>query len=457
MSSSVTKQLACAVFVAGLFLNLTDGANAQRQIERVAQGSGTRIPMDQVLPSVGLPVPSLEGEIVGDSIPLIDDFVPDSVMGSAAPFEGTPVIQEPMPLADDGYLMDYDATFGGDEEAPVFSTNTWFRRGSWYSEMDVVVLTHDTNRINTVGFVIIDRTVRGIIGRTSNDLIIHQFETGARLTLGRFMGRDTSGREHEIEVSYLGGFDWTERISLQSQSANGFDVLSSNMPAFLNTNNVDYTYSAELNSYELNYRIQTRPGRDQLAMQPNGKWVRHGVGSSMRSVIAGFRGLSYRELVGIDAVNADQTQVGRYIVRTHNDMFGFQFGASIREKFDGFTWGVAGKVGGLLNFADRLDSVDTATADTATEPTAVVLLTDLDQSTDNVEDAEKLTFLAEIDLSGSYQIRPNLHFRASYKFLFLSGISAAPEQLSLTGNFPELNVGATNFLHGGSIGFETTW
>ena len=70
---------------------------------------------------------------------------------------------------------------------------------------------------------------------------------------------------------------------------------------------------------------------------------------------------------------------------------------------------------------------------------------------------ENLAFLAELNLFGTYQLRPNLHFRAGYDFMLLTGVALAAENIEAFSGFGALNSTGTVFLHGGSVGFEATW
>ena len=178
----------------------------------------------------------------------------------------------------------------------------------------------------------------------------------------------------------------------------------------------------------------------------------------------------------------DDSIRGRYLVHAHNDMIGFQLGGSLEEKLDSFTFGLRGKAGGLFNFVGRRKNLIAITPDRTLVNTEQV--PQLDANGAPVFDAagnqvfntldtfanvpsqigdnesitdENLTFLAEVSLYGTYQLRPNLYFRAGYDVMFLSGVALSAENISLTNGFGRLNQTSTVFLHGGSVGFESTW
>ena len=439
MKSLVATQIAWTAFVIGVTLTWANQVEAQRRYGKTPPGGFRQAQFDQTLPTVDLP--SAANEI--DSLPLMEDVIPpsaarrsptgkssdvslpdvDETFSAPESMDDTEVFDlEPLPfeasdMAGD-YLLNYDSEFR-DDAAPVYSTGTWFRRGGWYSDMSLMVLTRGKPRPENV---FLESGTRLF---SNNQLLTPKYTPGFQLSLGRLMGRDVAGRDHQSEVRFMGGFDWNDQtlvlanipnsLSFVEVSPNSQDV---DALALLNNNQMGYRYAADFNSLEFNYKISTRPGGDQMAMQPNGEWVRHGVGSSLRTVLAGFRMMSWRELINIEGVNATEDRYSLYNVRTHNDMFGVQFGGEMREKHDAWTFALSAKLAGMLNFADRLDVVDSAPSPGQ-----------LDATVDNFVSAEKVTFLADLGISGSYQVRPNLHLTASYNFLLLAGLALAPEQL----------------------------
>lgn len=417
------------------------------------------------------------------------------------------------------------------QQAPIYSTGTWFMNGDWYGQADIVwlsrnlaeevALVNDVTLVNSLGV--------GAVYRL-DEIMDYDYAPGTRLSIGRMLGRDAANRDHRIEFTYFGGFGWESAASVVSRDGNGLNTLlnslndSDDVTETLFGSDVQrFNLSSDLNSFELNYRVSTRPSRDYMAMQPDGRWVRHGAGTQMRSLLGGVRYISMGEEIAIRATaegpeSATQTTRifdssvttepgsivddlvrGLYTVNTDNDMMGFQFGGELMEQYDEWGWGLRGKIGGLLNFAGRQSLIDGLQRDTETvstmepafdddgnelfidalggfvidNPTTVVDETaGLTRATDQVvtttqvprierlgdaRDAEKVTFLAEIGAFGTYQIRPNFHFKAAYDFILLAGVGSAPKNLNLINGFPKFNVGSSAFFHGGSFGFVTTW
>lgn len=462
-------------------------------------------------------------------------------MGNAVP------MHEPLPVYDDygavtdpdcftdAPMSDLDYPAGSvccDEgPAPIYSTGTWYWRGNWYTQMDFVYMVREEPRkvlvISEPGVALYDQT----------DLVTQRYQPGARVTVGRFLGRDAAGRDHLLNMSFLGALSWSSDRRLDSVNPNGgtldtllalpnsFDFFA----PFFNSDTQTYSYSTDFNNLAVNYRIQARPGRDVLAMQPNGAWVRHGLSSRVRAMFVGLRGSSLNEEVDYRSATAGFRQSvltqnfddmnnlidsntdmlgqqndlirGAYVVRTNNDMLGIHFGTELIEKYDEWSWGFRGKIGGLANFVQRrsnvtgvnreamIDTVDVQRTDgmgnplfldnlgnLTTSPTRpdgmggtidndVALLQTITTTTQsgvissasmNSSD-EFFTFDAEVGLFATYQLRPNLHFKAGYDFIFLTGVALASENMEFVNGFPMLNPRGSIVMHGGSVGFETTW
>lgn len=487
-----------------------------------------------VPPASEVVVPAIEGVVPSYEVPLTESQ--GNVVYPEYPNEGEVIIEEAP------FQQQYQPT--ADAPAPIYSTGTWFRNGDFYFEADMVWLNRETPEpsafartgaltTNQFGQQVFDDT-------TLDDVLSLNYASGTRLTLGRFLGRDAANRDYSLDFTYLGGFNWDESASLISREGGGLSTRLTTAGGTLAADNVvqgfigsdrqDIQYESDLNSFELNYRIRTRPGRDQLAMQPDGRWVRHGVGSQMRSLLAGVRYVSLQDGQTITATESffvdrsirtrsiDQTDEdavdgpeiadavrGNYNVETNNRMFGLQVGGELTEKYDEWTWGLRGKVGGLINFANRnnlvnsrlreatftdVETNEVPALNAAGDPVFIIGTNAVtgepllgtaafdangnpnDRATDTVttsrrlpvnvqasggDSTEQMTFLAEVGLFGTYQIRPNFHFRAAYDFMLLAGVGIAGDNASLQNGFGAFNSSGSAFLHGGSFGFETSW
>ena len=488
-------------------------------------------------PPVELPSAATEADLfpaTGERVPArgpdqVYDMGPgDGYVDSGYPDAG---LIEPTPMSNEmgeKYFTEtgaanYDA-FGQpqDAAAPIYSTGSWWWRGRWYTQMDVVVLDRDDHRDTPLLF-----GANGL--QNTRDLARHQYEPGTRLTLGRFLGRDAASRDHLVEFSFLGLFDWNDGRRLEDQADPGMgtittaisaDPLNDFNTAFVNSDAQSFFYQSDFNDFQFNYRLQTRPGKDVLALQPDGMWVRHAVSSQVRSVFAGLRVNSINEQIDYrseqfgqisrtdvldgldgtisqeDVVTADDATRGQYLVRTNNDMFGLHFGGELTEKHDSWSWGLKGRVGGLVNLISRRslntarlrDQVDgepvevqredangdplfiengmatTDATDANGDPNDPLIdtLTPITFQARDIAMGEtvsdnRLTWVAEAGLFGKYQLRPNLAFRGGYDVMLYSNLALAPENLGLADGFRQINVGGTAVYHGGYAGFETTW
>jgi hypothetical protein len=227
------------------------------------------------------------------------------------------------------------------------------------------------------------------------------------------------------------------------------DATGTSAVVFFNSNTQTFSYSSNYNDYQLNYRMQSRPGKDAMALQPNGMWVQHAVAGQVSSVYGGLRLSTLDESVVYSAARtvamptppAPTDQNARYHVSTNNDMFGVHFGGDITQVHDDWSWGIRAGSGALLNFVDRLSVLESNVA-----------ARDAQKLTD-----ERLSWLLEAGIHSKYQVRPNLALRAGYDFIYYANVAIAADNLGFLNGFPELISDAPVFFHGGSVGLEATW
>ena len=73
-------------------------------------------------------------------------------------------------------------------------------------------------------------------------------------------------------------------------------------------------------------------------------------------------------------------------------------------------------------------------------------------------DEETIVFMGEASINGTYYVRPNVALRASYDFMYLTGLVRAPENLGLANNaFPALNMQGMALVHGMHFGLDLFW
>lgn len=345
------------------------------------------------------------------------------------------------------------------EPAVVESSGTWLDRGVWYAEADGVVLNRIFDRDEQM-FVADDPNVVnqgffapfGLGLPSTNRTIVLQGkhpgeDASVRVTLGRFLFRDDNNRDHTAEFTAFGGGDWVQDHNLSSDLPFGlfttFPIAGGNV-AFDGTSRQRLIYSSRYNSFELNYRVKRRLGRDQMVMDPNGRWRREASNGFTRSYLAGLRYLELREILDWRAedilVVGDD---GKYLINTDNDMFGVQFGQGLDYETGRWSVGIRAKGGFYVNDADVISQLD-FTAD------------DVDDfRRRNTED--ELSFIGETALQARWHVTPNFSLRAGWEFLFIESIAIAPKQANFINNYSKVNTAGYAFYMGGSLGFEGYW
>lgn len=285
-------------------------------------------------------------------------------------------------------------------------------------------------------------------------------------------------------------------------------VFQNPVDGFIDSERQEMLLTANLNSFEFNYVIGGRPARDRLVMQPDGRWSRFATPSKVRGFYVGLRyirqnesfryqGFGRRQTVAVfeedelgeivfeDLDNDEDTpdtpvasgsriasipEGGTYRVNTDNDLIGIQFGSDMVAKRTDWVFGLNGKIGGMMNFADRRSSLlqRFETIESLTGRNVVPITT----ATNNPEDDailetrstseelndETLTFLSEVNVYVSYYLRPNTSFRVGYNVLYMNGLATALDNVGIQGNtFNRFEVTGDSLYHGMNLGFETTW
>jgi hypothetical protein len=369
---------------------------------------------------------------------------------------------------DDDYLIESDTV------QETYSTGSMFMNGNWYVQQDVAVMMPANVKDRAIA-----RAYDLTDDRTANIPTLHslniqsvplRYQPGMRITLGRILGVDHANRQHAIEVGFFGLFDWDNSFSLSSvfEDNNVSTVLPGDpfsldlrsgvtqsdtgtgrvieVPGFTQTGIHSLNYTADLNTFELNYRLLGRPPRDRLALQPDGAWVRTTSSSNIKSMFAGIRGATYNELMLYTSeTENDNNERGLYEVRLNNRLVGLQLGAQIVERHHTWLFGFRGKTGGLVNFARRNSLYD-----------GFDRLNGSRRLQDELHD-EHLTFLAEAGVFTSYELTGRSAVRVSYDVLYFAGMAVASPNMTLGRSFGPLNVEGGALFHGASVGYELVW
>lgn len=342
-----------------------------------------------------------------------------------------------------------------DEPAPTFSSGHWFFTGQWYVQAEAVTLLKTKLKERPLAF---DSSVAGtpLVLTTRTDA--PTYDSGGRLTIGHILGRDAYNRDHMLEYTFFGLFEWESQArvvrTFDDDPTLGIETLlgpNAEDVAALHGNTAQrYIKRSSLDSYAFNYRIRTRSTRDRMVLQHDGHWIHHSTPSRLWSYYAGAARVAIDEEFDLLGVGPEQS-VGRYFVNTNNDLMGLQFGGEYLEQHTFWQWGLRGRVGGLANFAERRVLYD-ATVD----PIGAVGPTTTRRGDFRTKD--NMAFLIEGGLFAAWQMSPNTTIRAGYDFMYITGLAQATGNLGLpVGNFPPMQVDGDVIYHGGSVGISVVW
>lgn len=346
--------------------------------------------------------------------------------------------------------------------APPESSGTWLRRGWWYANVDGIAMVrrwdHNHRQIafdTTSQFGVFARRLG--LGRTS------PAEGSARLTLGRFLFRDLDNRDHTFEFSVFGGNEFLQTCRVETVNPNSLFVPPSvdlnNPVSFDGASSSDIEYASRLNSFEWNYKVQSRLDCDRMELQPNGCWVRRASHGFTYHGIAGVRYVDLSEgvqwnaqdilLVNNNTLVFDGTDDGAYVVESSNDMFGAQAGGGLSYETDRWSLTGWGRGGVFYNDAQAraaLRYTDGATGD-AIDGVGFV----------TSDRKGSLPIVIQAGLTARYHLRPNVSLKAGYELFYLTAVALAPNELNFEPDDNKVVVTGNPFYHGISLGAEFYW
>lgn len=378
--------------------------------------------------------------------------VADPAMSDMAPGEANTAAPDPLDFH--GYTNYRDSQYGLDDTqqpcdcrpALTESTGTWLRRGWWYTEIDAVVMNRMWKRDDqTIAFE------NGTNRRLQNHRTAPGASGSARLTLGRFLFRDTRNRDHTLEFTAFGGGEWSQHDTMTSASGNQTlfvpTSISDGNLSFDGSQTMGVTYDSRFKSFELNYRVKERMRRDRMVHLPNGEWVRRANEGLTKQYLIGFRYFDMDDIFDWNATNINTFggSDGRYLIDTNNDMFGLQLGCSLLLEHDRWNIETYTKGGVFLNDAKAASNL-TIDNDPANANSFAVY---------NREST--FSFVGELRMIGRYHIRPHLSLRAGWQMMYVSSVALAPDQLTFSPDDGRFSYTGDPFFNGGLFGFEGYW
>jgi hypothetical protein len=328
---------------------------------------------------------------------------------------------------------------------------------------------------------------------------------GYDMTIGHYLFRDRNNNDHFMEFSFWGLNSWSAsrvidgyKIPVYDEDVaagytsdeatainngtltpevTGFEVGSLRTPfptprelttmtaaqktlsvAFNNAVEQVFSYRSTMNNFELNGRFTPRGQPDRLVLNPNGRWQRLCQPGTFMSYLYGLRFMQIDETFAFHTEGEGQwgdnwlddptRAAGDYNVVTHNSLLGLQVGADMTFRKCRWAWGLQSKLGPYVNFANQISTINATMLDTVRDP--------YDQRM--VKNRYAAALIGEVGLQASYKFRPNLVGKASYDFMWITGLALAPEQLQLVAEPTDrINTAGMIFSQGVKLGLEWMW
>lgn len=346
----------------------------------------------------------------------------------------------------DGMLIDDGAL---DEMPFEASSGRWFWNGGWYVGGESLWM--DRSRNNR-------RIIAADIG--TRDVVYTSFAQpfnvapGARATIGKSLGRDYLDRDRFVEFVYYGGMTYEDADGWNGVFGNSlFTPLDYGAPGFNAAGTYATTLNSDFNSWEWNYKLRRRLGRDQLVMSPGGNWTRHAERGWLPALIIGTRLANVNEDFSFTSLRpgtpTDQFG-GRYVINTGNWLLGANLGGELISQNEFYYWGLRGRAAPALSFANTSQS---ALGVNTTQQGA--------RGTTNFSDEASRTgagFIGDLTLFAGWQITPNFSLQVGYDFLWVAGMATATRQFNLDNRDNNaIDVGGQTFYNGLSFGFYGSW
>lgn len=350
----------------------------------------------------------------------------------------------------------------------------------WYTRADFVLMHRSRARAQTLAHrfnVVNDANGQPVILTipaltTNNDKFT--ITPGARITVGRYVGRDERNRDHMWEASYLGFLHFTSQDRIESLARTNlarpnqavdpvstpvygagdlFSRFGNDIRGFTGSDAVSFRYVSDLNDVQISRRVRRGQRREQLVYQPGG-WTPMVTPNFVPSMFIGPRFLNINEgfswnSVGFVDWDTDNAFSGDYRIQTNNHLYGGQFGGDLAYTDREWSVGLGVKFGLFVNFAEQTTEVE------INDPTPFRNQSLPLTSYANTASIRDLSFVGEWMINYSYHITPRWMFRFDYGMTWISGLALAPEQISFkVGEAPHINNGGLSVFQGGMLGLE---
>ncbi|NQU22179.1 MAG: BBP7 family outer membrane beta-barrel protein [Candidatus Nealsonbacteria bacterium] len=330
---------------------------------------------------------------------------------------------------------------------------------NWYFDQGIRVLTRGrprgrlvTSELSSNGAVLIP-----LIGIR---MLSYDVAAGYHATIGRYLGCDTENRDHFAEFTYWGMNDWRESLSRNGgrftyshtiddpdnpgtpiqvpffQGGALFVPFAASVGGFNRADSHSLYATSSINNFELNVRLVPRVTADRSVLH-RGRWRHECQPGWSFSYLFGLRvtsiddSFALRSTGSVFDVDVDGNQTspavdisGDYFSKTHNDMFGMQFGIELMHRKCKWQWGFRSKLAPFINFADETSIV---TTDATADPFVAT-----DMNVFHTARADSAAVIAEIGATARYKLRPDLIVSAAYDLMWISGLALGAEQIQYT-------------------------
>lgn len=318
---------------------------------------------------------------------------------------------------------------------------------NWYVRQGVRVLTRSRPRDALIGYSIHNDVLSATLTTRS---AAPDVAATYSMTLGHYFARDTKNRDHFVELSFWGANEWKDKAVRRGNGdlISEFRIQGYPLPGFDYVDLQSVYYASYTNNFELNGRFTPRGQPDRLVLLPNGRWQRQCQPGMFMSYLYGLRFFQENETFRFhgEGVSGPLYNTGDYEIVTHNNLLGIQFGADMTFRQCRWQWGIRAKLGPYINFSDQQSTIEAGPYNAPTFERRLAAA------------KHEAALIGETGFFASYKFRPNLVGKVAYDFMWVSGVSLAPEQLQFTTNtVNQINTSGTMFYHGISLSLEWLW
>ncbi len=419
-----------------------DGLDAEpaQAVTEAVESDAPPLPAEETLPP---PVSSGIDRLLDE--PLVIET--ESIIADAPVIPAPPETIDVSARAIDGMRID---DFTLDEMPFEASSGQWFWSGGWYAGGESLWMTRSLNNRRVIVQDVVDPKLKYTTMAGPFNVA-----PGARATIGRSLGRDHLDRDRSFEFIYYGGMAY--QLDSGWNSATGQNSLVTPLaplaPGFNFASSYQTSMSSGFNSWEWNYKLRRRLGRDQLVMSPGGNWTKHAERGWLPALMLGVRLANVDEdftmLSTRPGTPASQFN-GRYVINTNNWLLGLNLGSELISQNEFFYWGLRGRAAPAISFANVNQSATGVALSTTGQP----LFTNFrDQASQTAAG-----FIGDMTLLAGWHITPNFALQVGYDFLWVAGMATTGRQFNLDGRDRNaIDAGGQTYYNGVSFGFQGSW